>query len=66
MTETIQRNTSHDVVVLAEAIEVNQRTLLGIAEEVAVVEEAPEVAQVCTIRTRKGAEVIETPVECTN
>jgi pilus assembly protein CpaB len=51
---------------IAEAIEVNQRTLLGITEEVAVVEVAPEIEQVCTIRTRKGADVVETPVECTN
>lgn len=47
----------------AEVIEVDQRTLLGIAEEVTVLEAAPEV---CVIRTRKGGEVIETPIECTN
>jgi pilus assembly protein CpaB len=51
---------------VAQAIEVNQRSLLGMADDVAVIEEAPEIAQICTIRTRKGAEVIETPVECTN
>lgn len=51
---------------VAEAIEVNQRSLLGMADDVAIIEEAPEIAQICTIRTRKGAEVIETPVECTN
>jgi pilus assembly protein CpaB len=51
---------------VADVVEVNQRTLLGIAEEVAVAEAAPEIEQVCTIRTRKGADVIETPVECTN
>jgi len=51
---------------VADVIEVNQHTLLGIAEEVAAVEAAPVLEQVCTIRTRKGADVIETPVECTN
>jgi pilus assembly protein CpaB len=51
---------------VAQVIEVDQRALLGIVETAPVIEEAPEVAQVCTIRERKGAEVIETPVECTN
>jgi pilus assembly protein CpaB len=51
---------------VAQAIEVDQASLLGIIEEVAVVEAAPEIEQVCTIRTRKGADVVETPVECTN
>lgn len=51
---------------VAEVIEVNQNTLLGIEAEVAVVEAAPVVEEICTIRTRRGAEVIETPVECTN
>ena len=45
-------------------IEVDQQGLLGIetAAEVA----APEAEQVCTIRTRKGSELIETPIPCTN
>lgn len=51
---------------VAEVIEVNQNTLLGITPEMVVVEAAPVVEEVCTIRTRKGGEVIETPVECTN
>lgn len=51
---------------VASVVEVNQRSLLGIAEEVARVESVAEVAEVCTIRERKGAEVIETPIECTN
>lgn len=49
---------------VAEAIEVDQRRLLGITAE-SVVEQAP-VAETCTIRTRRGAEVIETPIPCTN
>src|SRR6056297_2200152 len=48
----------------AEAIEVDQRRLLGLEEE--VIEAAPVKEEVCTIRTRRGAEVIETPIPCTN
>jgi pilus assembly protein CpaB len=46
---------------------VDQRSLLGIADEplVAQVEIAP-VAKVCTIKTRRGAEVLEIPIPCTN
>ncbi|WP_422033407.1 Flp pilus assembly protein CpaB [Roseovarius sp.] len=49
---------------VAEAIEVDQRSLLGIQEQ--VVERAPVAQEVCTIRTRRGGEVIETPIPCTN
>lgn len=48
---------------VAEAVNVDQRTLLGI-EERAVVQ--AEEQKVCTIKTRKGAELIEVPVDCTN
>lgn len=50
---------------VAEAVEVDQRSLLGLEEEapVQVVEAAPA-PQVCTVRTRRGSEVIETPVAC--
>ena len=49
---------------VSEAVEVDQRRLLGIAAEERVVEaEAP---RVCTIKTRKGADVIEIPIPCTN
>lgn len=44
-------------------IEINTDQLLGIKEEVIVPVEA---ARVCTIRTRKGADVIETPIACSN
>ena len=50
---------------VAEAIEVDQRQLLGIA----AVEPEPEPKQreeVCTIRTRRGAEVIVSEIPCTN
>lgn len=43
-------------------VEVNQNDLLGIEDAVVI---APrEAPQVCTVRTRKGAEIIETPVPC--
>ncbi len=49
---------------VAGKIEVNSNQLLGITpEEAAVVEAAPKV---CTIKTRKGADVVETPIPCTN
>lgn len=50
---------------VAEAVEVDQRALLGIEARTAPEPEAaPE--KVCTIRTRRGAEVIEIPIPCTN
>lgn len=47
-----------------EVVEVDQQRLLGLQIE-QVKEEAP-VKETCTIRTRRGAEVIETPIPCTN
>ena len=49
---------------VASAIEVDQRSLLGIeSTEVAIeMEEKKE----CTIRTRRGAEVVLIPIPCTN
>lgn len=52
--------------VVAEAIEVDQNSLLGIVEEERVVEAAPEVARVCTIPVRRGAEVVQMEIACTN
>ncbi|MCZ4258666.1 Flp pilus assembly protein CpaB [Sulfitobacter sp. PR48] len=49
---------------VASAIEVDQRALLGIAAEEIKAEVAKE--KVCTIRTRRGAEVVELPIPCTN
>ncbi|MEM6634270.1 MAG: Flp pilus assembly protein CpaB [Pseudomonadota bacterium] len=44
-------------------IEINQRELLGIKEaEVVEVEEQ----RVCTIKTRRGGEVVEVPIDCPN
>lgn len=48
----------------AGKIEVNSNSLLGIAEQPEVVVAEPQ--RVCTIKTRKGADVIETPIPCTN
>ncbi len=49
---------------IAAAIEVDQRKLLGLGE----VEQAPEKVEkkVCTIRTRRGAEVFDIPIPCNN
>ncbi|WP_343079793.1 Flp pilus assembly protein CpaB [Ostreiculturibacter nitratireducens] len=42
-------------------IEVDQRTLLGLQEEVVV---APEVKEVCTVRTNKGGEIVVVEIPC--
>ncbi len=49
---------------IASAIEVDQRSLLGLS----TLEEAPQQVEekVCTIRTRRGAEVVSIPIPCTN
>lgn len=47
----------------AQATEVDQQSLLGI-EAAEVIELKPD--PVCTVRTRRGSEVIETPIPCTN
>ncbi|MHA6263652.1 Flp pilus assembly protein CpaB [Arenibacterium sp. CAU 1754] len=49
---------------IASAIEVDQRALLGLGEIEAAPEQIKE--RVCTIRTRRGAEVVELPIPCTN
>lgn len=46
------------------AIEVDQRSLLGLSEPTETI--LAEVPEVCTIRTRKGSEVVEIPIPCTN
>lgn len=48
---------------VAEAIEVDQQLLLGIEDE-KIVEKQQE--KVCTIRTRRGNELVEIPIPCTN
>lgn len=49
---------------VASAVEVNQATLLGIVQEAAPQPVAQE--RVCTIRQRRGAEVLEIPIPCTD
>lgn len=44
----------------AEFVEIDQRQLLGIERRTV------EQKEVCTIRTRRGADIIEVPIECTN
>lgn len=52
---------------VAEAIEVDQRALLGRAEQtVAPPPPEPKKKEVCTIRTRRGSEVVEIAIPCTN
>lgn len=48
---------------LTASVEIDQNELLGIVEEVVQVEEKEKV---CTIRTRRGAEVVEIPIPCTD
>ncbi|SHJ13753.1 Flp pilus assembly protein CpaB [Wenxinia saemankumensis] len=49
---------------IASAIEVDQRSLLGIVEQAPVVEEAPDMPEVCTTRVRRGSEVVDIPIPC--
>ncbi len=49
---------------IAGAVEVDQRSLLGLAAE--KVQEAAAAERVCTIRTRRGADLVEIPIPCTN
>lgn len=51
---------------IASVIEVDQHSLLGIVEEEAEVKVEKVEKKVCTIRQRRGAEVVETPIPCTN
>lgn len=44
-------------------VEVDGNALLGIEQQEVIQTEAPEV---CTVKTRKGAEVVEIPIPCTN
>ncbi|MCF8510580.1 MAG: Flp pilus assembly protein CpaB [Rhodobacteraceae bacterium] len=45
-------------------VEVDTGSMLGITEAAAPI--AVEATKVCTIRTRKGADVVEIPIPCTN
>ncbi len=54
---------SNDITV-ADVIEVDQRVMLGLEDP--EVEKAEPVAQSCTTRVRRGGEVAEIPIPCTN
>ena len=46
---------------------VDQQSLLGLPDEPVVAAAAPvEAKKICTIKTRRGAEVLEIPIPCTN
>lgn len=49
-----------------EMVEVDQKRLLGLTEEEVVPEVVEKKQEVCTVRTRRGAEVVEIPIPCTN
>ena len=49
---------------IASAIEIDQRALLGIEDTEAAPVRPKD--KVCTIRTRRGAEVMDIPIPCTN
>ncbi|WP_171100373.1 MULTISPECIES: Flp pilus assembly protein CpaB [unclassified Ruegeria] len=49
---------------VASAVEVDQRKLLDIKEAAPAPAPVPE--RVCTIKTRRGGEIVETPIPCTN
>lgn len=48
---------------LSEAVEVDQNKLLGVTREAAPVIRDE---RICTVRTRRGAEVVEIPIPCTD
>ncbi|MHC0053321.1 Flp pilus assembly protein CpaB [Actibacterium sp. D379-3] len=49
---------------IATGVQVDQNQLLGIVAEAAIIEAPKE--EVCTIRTRKGSDVVEIQIPCTN
>jgi len=51
---------------VAEAVEVDQRSLLGMEAKVDDVVDTTEPEPECTIRNRRGSEVVEIPIPCTN
>ena len=48
---------------VAEAIEVDQRSLLGLQQ---AERQAEAKLKPCVMRVRRGAEVVEKPIPCTN
>ncbi len=52
--------------VVAEAIEVDQYSLLGMERAAAPVQVEKKEAKTCSIRTRRGAEVVDIPIPCSD
>ena len=53
--------------VVQAKVEVNNQQLLGIVAAAPVVEAAaPEPERVCTVKTRKGTDMVDTQIPCTN
>ncbi|PTQ75771.1 Flp pilus assembly protein CpaB [Celeribacter persicus] len=48
---------------IVSGVEIDKNTLLGIEEKQVI---AVQKERVCTIRTRKGSEIVETPIPCTD
>jgi len=55
---------AEDAAAVQGKIEVDSNSLLGITDQPLVV--AAEPARVCTLKTRKGTDVTDTPIPCTN
>jgi pilus assembly protein CpaB len=51
---------------IASAIEVDQRTLLGMVNAPVAAPAGVDIQQICTTRVRRGAEVMELQIPCTN
>ncbi|HSF62907.1 MAG TPA: Flp pilus assembly protein CpaB [Paracoccaceae bacterium] len=49
-----------------EVVEVDSNSLLGIVEQPVEQTVQVDAPKVCTIRTRRGGEMVETPIACTN
>ncbi|EEW26327.1 Flp pilus assembly protein CpaB [Rhodobacter ferrooxidans] len=49
---------------VAGLVEVDSRSLLGIEQQAAA--EVPVAERVCSVKTRKGADVVDIPIPCTN
>ena len=52
---------------IAQSVEVDMRSLLGLKDEAPVIEQQiAKKEEVCTIKTRRGSNVVEIPIPCTN
>jgi pilus assembly protein CpaB len=51
---------------ITERVEVDTNSMLGIVEEEVVVQAPAPVEKVCTIKSRKGGELVETVIPCSD